>query len=474
MLTKVTVFLFSLGFLAASAGFVQASEEALVVFVQPQAEVDAAFISGWLPAADSLAQSLGIELKTIEVEAGVPEGIDLTPLFVYQNHLGRSVYQGRWKTLGRLRNFVRTSRSIPQGEALLDREGVLVSEVEAMKVVASLKITEPAGSPPENFDYAQFLEKSRAAIATGAELFEQADQAQLTRTDRTFYMDYYPFVADDGTFSVRTALFSEFHCKESIYESAEAFSAPWDLRAEAFAKATLDLERAIGSAMNETEYGDGFTPVAASVARVSWDDLGLELPPAPQRDSRNSGGVKLVQKWTVGYRNAMSPILFRFPPPLDKYTGEATEVSGSLQLSEDFSLATVAAAFEVETSSVSMGEKDLTAMVRGPNYLKMKAFPKAVFAVESVSSDARPLEFGRLSNCEVQGTLTIKGLSVPVTLRAQVEPFVEEDGKPALDVKAAFTLNTMKPWKFVGPLEGIPPANETLLFDINLVMIPAE
>ena len=35
---------------------------------------------------------------------------------VYQNHRGRSVYQGRTTTPERIRNFIRTSRFVPPGK----------------------------------------------------------------------------------------------------------------------------------------------------------------------------------------------------------------------------------------------------------------------------------------------------------------------------------------------------------------------
>ncbi|MEL6986048.1 MAG: hypothetical protein AAFO29_26700, partial [Actinomycetota bacterium] len=65
----------------------------------------------------------------------------ITPLVAYQNHRGRSIYQGRYATLDRVKNFVRTSRFLPQGDEPLVRGGLPVWDLGQAKVGTPVKVT---------------------------------------------------------------------------------------------------------------------------------------------------------------------------------------------------------------------------------------------------------------------------------------------------------------------------------------------
>ena len=75
-----------------------ASADTLVVFTQPTSESAVAkqFAADTQPALAELAASMDIELQIVDVaQAGAPAEVGLTPLLVFQNHRGRSIYQGR-------------------------------------------------------------------------------------------------------------------------------------------------------------------------------------------------------------------------------------------------------------------------------------------------------------------------------------------------------------------------------------------
>ena len=127
-------------FLLISQSALAASEtEQLIVFVQPGASaVDTTFQNERLPEVRKLADSMGVSVHVVDARTAAPGEVALTPLLVYQNLRGRSVYQGRSTTLKRMQNFIRTSRYVPQGKALNRREHIPVWQNGRTKTWAPL------------------------------------------------------------------------------------------------------------------------------------------------------------------------------------------------------------------------------------------------------------------------------------------------------------------------------------------------
>ena len=99
--------------------------EQLIVFVQPDAsEVEKAFRERRLPEIRKLAEAMGVSVHVVDARKGSPAEVGITPLIVYQNHRGRSIYQGRTNTPQRIRNFIRTSRFVPQEKEPNRREDI--------------------------------------------------------------------------------------------------------------------------------------------------------------------------------------------------------------------------------------------------------------------------------------------------------------------------------------------------------------
>gem|GEM_PF-4518179 len=127
------------------------SADTLVVFTQPTNESAVAkqFAADTQPALAELAASMDIELQIVDVaQAGAPAEVGLTPLFVFQNHRGRSIYQGRSATLDRVRNLIRTARFRPQEAAVLERPGVPFETRGRMTLATPIKVTGSAPRPP--------------------------------------------------------------------------------------------------------------------------------------------------------------------------------------------------------------------------------------------------------------------------------------------------------------------------------------
>ncbi|MBT8367961.1 MAG: hypothetical protein KJP23_24970, partial [Deltaproteobacteria bacterium] len=172
--------------------------EQLIVFVQSNiSAVDDMFSKRSLPQIRKLAESMGVSVHVVEARDGSPEEVAITPLIVYQNHRGRSVYQGRTTTPERIRNFIRTSRFVPQGKKLNRRENIPVWIKGRSQVWAPLKVSAVTGTQPQNYGKDRFIAQALESIKKGFRKFKVQKTAQLGRADRGFWMDFYPWLSQE-------------------------------------------------------------------------------------------------------------------------------------------------------------------------------------------------------------------------------------------------------------------------------------
>jgi len=458
-------------------GWVAASDAdvgTLIVFVQPEASnVSRSFESTELPSIRNIAAALGVPVRVVDAHKGAPAEVGITPLLVFQNYRGRSIYQGRYTTVDRVKNFLRTSRVVPQGKDKLERTRVPVWRTGRAVVVAPLKVAAVTGTQPAGYVHDRFVKDAELAIVSGFAKFAPVDRVALGRSDRQFYMDFNPWVSPDGTLYLSLSLYSQFHCKKPIFFSpGEALSGPWSDRTALFAKAAGILEQAVADAIGSPKDGDGFDPVPASVPAVSWESLGLALPEAPSGTHEVVAGGPLPPAWRLPPRRKGDPtqMTFHFPAPLDAYSGEVTRIDGSLTLDDERRLRSLRGRFEVDPTHVTMGESDLDHAIQGSTYLDVANHPRSSFEIESVESEDVSLQFGELTQAMMAGTFTMKGVSVPLGVRVMFEPIVGEDGRPRLSLRGSFEIR-LSPFAIEGP-DGPSPADDTLVFDFDLLFQP--
>jgi hypothetical protein len=193
--------------------------EQLIVFVQPDVSpVAKSFQQHRLPQIRKLAQTLGVDLHVVDARKGSPSTVGITPLIVYQNHRGRSIYQGRTTTPERVRNFIRTSRFVPQGKEPNRRESIPVWQEGRARVWAPLKVAAVTGSPPKDYNNDIFVAKALENIKKGFKNFRIQKTVNLGRADRGFYMDFNPWLSSDGTLYLSLVLFSQFDCKAPVFQ----------------------------------------------------------------------------------------------------------------------------------------------------------------------------------------------------------------------------------------------------------------
>jgi len=82
-----------------------------------------------------------------------------------------------------------------------------------------------------------------------------------------------------------------------------------------------------------------------------------------------------------------------------------------------------------------------------------------------------PLTPGIPTPFSATGRLEMLGVSMPLSVAAQAEPALSEDGSPWLDVRARFVLRIGATFSLTGP-DGPSPANDTLEFAVRLALKP--
>ncbi len=447
----------------------------LVIFVNSGAsEVDRSFQADHLPKIRAVAAELGAALRVIDVRDGAPAEVTITPLVVYQNWRGRSIYVGRYTTHDRIRNFVRTSRSVPQGADPLVRRDLPIVRLERAAIGAPLKVAAVTGDPPRDYAAAAFAAEALQAVTGAFERFKPQAEITLRRGDRLFYMDFNPWCAKDGTLYVSTALYSQFHCKQPVHTSGDKpFVGPWKDRARLFADAARSLEAAVATQLARTDMGDGFDPVPAAVPLVTWESLGLALPARPLSAAGTAECDKpLPQRWQVVPAGADDPpqVQFRFAPPLDAYAGEVRTVRGEFALGAAQAIAGAAAKFEAEMKSLTMGEPDLDAALQGEAFLETGRHPRARFTLREFQTSAPRVAIGQTLEGVMVGELELKGQRVPLSVRTILEPTLGADGGAELVLDGSFELNIV-PFKLEGP-DGPAPAKETMQFEVHVRLRP--
>ncbi|MEM1207592.1 MAG: YceI family protein [Acidobacteriota bacterium] len=459
---------------AAAQGATDPPAEQLVLFTQPAAgsAVARGLADGPMGAIRGVADELGLPLRVVDVgEEGAPGEVGLTPLLLHQSARGRSFFQGRYVDAGKVAHFVRTSRAIPPATEPYRRSGVAVARTGRAQVAAPLKITALAGDLPAGHDAEAFAALGRSAAHDALRRFTVKPSVELGPSDRSFYFDLYPYRADDGGFYVSVALFSQFNCIDPIFENFDTpVSGTWDDAPAVFGRAAQLLEAKTFELIATSTLGDGFDPVPASVRAVSWDGLGLTLPKAAPGVDPAAADLELGRRWRIAPGGDGGPRLtFRFPSPLERYSGEVTALAGALELGEGLSLEGAQGFIEADTSSVTMGEPGLDNAIHG-KMIKVAAFPTSRFELESVAAGAEPVAFGRLSQLSATGTFSLVGREIPVDVVAQIEPLVAEDGAPRLRVRASFRIRLEDPFGILGP-DGPAPANDTLQFNLDFLMV---
>lgn len=446
----------------------------LVVFQQDGSLVAKDFESKVLPKLRELTTARGITLDARDARAGAPAEIHATPLLVYQDANGRSIFRGRYSDADRIAQFLRTVKAGPLANAETESEDTAVWRRGRALVTAPIKITPLSGTIPGRHDEHAFVERARRAVLSGFTRFRLERRVATGPSDRAFYMDFHPYRDASGKLFVSTAIYSGFNCVEPVFRGFdEPVAGDWARMDDVFARAGKMLEDQVAQLSVSSDAGDAFDPVADAVPARSWDALGLTLPPAPPAAARSAkAGLALPRSFVVAEAAPDAPprLEFRFAPPLDTYNGEVRSLTGAIQLGEGSRLRGASGTLEAATASVTMGNKTLDAELRN-TILRVDAFPSARFVLDPVDAADVALVPGVPLPFTATGHLEMLGKSMPLSVNAQAEAGTDEDGTPRLDVRATFRVRIGETFGLKGP-DGPSPANDTLEFLARLDLKP--
>jgi len=442
--------------LAASALGDQGSDATgrVIVFVQPGASAVArSFKADYLPEIFHIAREMGCEWDVRDIADGAPAEVTATPAIVFQNHLGRSFYYGRYTTLDRVHSFIRTSSIAPQAQRNTMREDMPVIRLGRAQIALRIKIAPVSGTPPAGYDPTEFQRDAASWVIDALQRAKLREKIQLQRTDRTYYLDFNPWRAEDGTLFLSVELYSQYHCKKPVYRKTDPpWTGPWEHRAELFQQAARELEKQVIASLADTESGDGLNPVPSTVRQRDWDAMGLALPPPPEQNSQVVAIGELTREWTLVHPSEQSEsmLVFQFPAPLDGYAGEVRSLKGEWRLADGFFLEGASGWIEADPRSVSMGEPDLDDALQSSTFLHTDKVGSSRFELREASGDGQPLVPGITTKAELRGVFTLKGVSIPLTLTASFSPVHDKHGNSQLIMSGEFTI-PLAPFDLDGP-----------------------
>lgn len=451
-----------------------APDQQLVIMLgEPTSFATAHLRSNHLDTIVEAARDEGVEVTLHHVADGAPEVVAVTPLLIHQNSRGRSIYQGRYGNIPRIRNFMRTSRLVTREPHPLTRADVPVWQTGRAVVATPIKVTAVTGDVPEGFDQQAFARAANAAIDAGFQRFERRDEVSIGRSDRMFYLDIHPHLSAAGLLFISCEIYSQFNCHVPVVsELDEPFVGVWEDRATLLAEVAASLEQQVVELIESAPTGDAFEPVAATVSVVTWSEIGLDLPPAPvDRRGATPIAVELPDAWRVREQDGEAAILFHFLAPLDGYAGEARSVDGRLTL-EGGALAGAVGHFEVPIASLTMGDPDLDAAIRGSVFLDADRWAYSRFEIDSIEAEVESLRFGEQVQAIMHGRFRLKDRTIPLDVRTTLEPVVDGDGTPLLLLEGDWSIRLRDPFGIEGP-DGPEPAKDTLLYTCRITLEPA-
>ena len=454
-------------FFAFCIGSLFAQSGQLIVFVQQ--DRDTFFINNFLNKIIQIAGETDCEFILRDASKGIPEEITTTPAIVYQNYLGRSLYAARYAELNTIKNFIRTARSVPHKKGLLPKEDILIYKNGRASIAAPVKITDLSGEVKKGFDQEAFKDNATEAISKSMSKFHATKQIDLAPSDRQFYMDFHPYVQQDGKLYLSLALFSQFNCIIPVFQQ---FDRPLIGKIEdysrLFEKGAKILQDEILQQLNTSKIGDAYSPIPVNIAIPTWEDLKLNLPKKSEKEiSVTSNLILRTGNWTVtGVIDNQTPLIqFRFAEPLERYAGEVQKMSGKMTIDENGKI--TAGDFTVPVKSLTMGIESFDAKIF-KSYLKASRFPNASFTFQDIEKH-EVLAFGQTTQVTIKGLFKLKNKKKIIPVRAQITPIVDAEGNARLSVNASFQLNITDDFGIEGP-DGPNPNRKLMEFNMNFLL----
>jgi polyisoprenoid-binding protein YceI len=450
------------------------NDSKLVVFVNSEKTiVTQNFEKNALDKIKKLADEAKVKFQVMESANGLPAEITTLPAILFYGPTGRSIYQGRYLSFDRILNFVETSQNISQTALLGTHKNVPVAKNGRAFIGVPIKIAEVTGVPPKDYDFKTFHEKSFKVILKELHGYEFKELLNSNRSDRFFYMDFYPWVSKEGQLYLSASLFSQFHCKVPIWTTGKSpFVGGWKDQEILFKQATARMEEEINKQKINSNLGDDFDSVPNETKIVSWEDLGLKVE-EKKKVANAINNNQIPNDWSIDSKlGHKGTVLFRLAPPNENYSGFAKTINGNMNLNSSVNEKKLSGSFKVKMDSVTMGDIELDSAILGKEMINALSFPVASF---DFAYTAKPedfnLQFGSESIFDVTGKFTFKDKTIPLKVEFSLEPIVKKN-KTILFLNAKFRIDL----KVFG-LTGAPDESaekDILEFFIHLEMVGSE
>lgn len=449
------------------------AQEQLIIFVQDGGQSSEHFKAEYLDSILQYANQNDIDLLLKEVTSdSLPEGITLTPSIVYQNSLGRSLYQGRYSTIDRLINFIRTVKNEPKKEEQNEKHNILIWNNENAIIAMPLKITPLTGSIGNNFDQLKFIETSKRQVGSDLSYSKHYEEIILPRHARSFYVDLYPWLSDDSLLYISGAVFSMFNCIDPVFRAEQLIVGSWRERSKLFAMAGKKIERVVAQQLNNLSQGDAFIPISKSINSYSWDKVGLSLPQKVSTPIPDAIYLNEIPKHWHSPRalDKNSPVIqFHFGAPIDYYAGEAQEMKVQLNLAKRNSLLDATGHVVVDASSITMGDEGLDDHIFH-SYLKIFSYPNATYDFKIVRAPS-VWHIDSIQPIALNGVFEMIGKKVEISATGTAQMVANENERFSLSIHGNFMLPLHSLYGIEGP-DGPSPAKDELHFQLNFLLSP--
>ena len=103
----------SAAFLGAALAAASPGSGRIIVFEQAGSIAARDFAEKSLPRIRALARERGLAMDVRDASTAAPAEVHLTPLLVYQDAQGRSIFRGRYSDVDRFAQFLRFDRRVP-------------------------------------------------------------------------------------------------------------------------------------------------------------------------------------------------------------------------------------------------------------------------------------------------------------------------------------------------------------------------
>jgi hypothetical protein len=447
----------------------QKTDEELIIFVQKT--TDSQFTLNNIKVLEAYMLERNITTKIIDIDkTGAPKEVGYTPFIVYRNHIGKKVFKGRYTSHKRLLNFIRTVRRLPVEEVDYKEENVFVWEQERSNLILKLKITDPQGILPQNFNTTKFSKEYLKGLKGGFAPANYQKKIAVDNSDELMYCNFYPYLAEDGKVYVSSEIFSHYNCHTPIYQGFDAPATGTSV-SEAFNLAAKNSLAEIQRQVLESTSGDAMN-YTKNTNITTWEALKLKTLKAPEKSTQsNFAPVEFPTKWMVaGPLDKSTPIIsFNFPPPLRHYGGELKSATGNMTLSKVQNLEAAIGEFVVDVASIDMGENELTQAVT-ESILSVDKYPNATLVFKKIIGDNLKLTLGSITTAIIEADLNILDKTASISATAQFEPFLDENGALRLHIYAQFSVNDLKGSYSVAGPDGPADAKNKMLFRVSLLM----